>query len=381
MTSIGGVYHGQNAIFPLTATGPQVPGGSIMSGIFSQGRLGGTDESTDGVAAMCVDDAGDSSAPGTTVQLTTCQNDAEQNWIIEPDGTIQVNGMCLDTQGAGTAPGTLVVLGTCNASGTQAWSQGTGGSLVNQASGLCLDDPAASTTNNTPLQIATCTGSIEQAWPLPAAPASPAPPPAGSVYPTEEQHNGDVPCLDNAGGAAIAGSKVMLQACIGSKPQQWTMAADGTFQNFGMCLDTAGGGTTQGTLTVLNTCNGGSHPDLDAGTQRQPGQPGLRAVPGRPRLQHGQRRPDADLLLQRRCQPALVAARAIAGPLDAGAAAVPASTGGWLRRCRNVARAVAPVSPRRGPLRRLGARPVRPAAPRGRPGRPAAPPGRACPRG
>ena len=50
----------------------------------------------------------------------------------------------------------------------------------------------------------------------------------------------------------------MLQACVGSKPQQWTMAADGTFQNFGLCLDTAGGGTTQGTLTVLNTCNGSS---------------------------------------------------------------------------------------------------------------------------
>jgi len=45
---------------------------------------------------------------------------------------------------------------------------------------------------------------------------------------------------------------------VGSKPEQWTMEADGTFQSFGMCLDTAGGSVTQGTLTVLNTCNGGT---------------------------------------------------------------------------------------------------------------------------
>jgi hypothetical protein len=250
--SIGGAYHSYTAIFPLTSTAPQVPGGPILSGMFSQGRLGGTDESPAGVAAMCVDDAGDGSAPGTAVQLTTCQNDAEQNWVIQPGGTIQINGMCLDTQGGGTAPGTPAVLGTCNGSGTQSWSQGAGGSLVNQGSGLCLDDPGASTNNNTPLQIAACDGSIEQAWPLPAAPAPPAPPAVGSVYPSEEQHNGDVPCLD-----AAAGGKVVLQACVGSKAEQWTMAAGGTFQNSGMCLDTAGGATTPGTLTVLATCSGG----------------------------------------------------------------------------------------------------------------------------
>ena len=222
--------------------------------MFSQGRLGGTDESPAGVAAMCVDDAGDGSAPGTAVQLTTCQNDAEQNWVVEPDGTIQINGLCLDTQGGGTAPGTLVVLGTCNGSGTQSWSQGAGSSLVNQASGLCLDDPGASTNNNTQLQIAACDASIEQAWPLPAAPAPPrrrrrlGVPDRGAA-----QRRRPVPghCRGAAGG-----SKVVLQACVGSKPQQWTMAADGTFQNSGLCLDTAGGGTVPGTLTVLSTCNG-----------------------------------------------------------------------------------------------------------------------------
>src|SRR5215471_19364715 len=190
VNSIGGVYHAQNAIFPLTPTAPQVPGGPIMSGIFSQGRLGGLDETTNGVAAMCVDDAGDGSAAGTTVQLTTCQNDAEQNWVIEPDGTIQINGLCLDTSGGAITPGTPVVLGTCTGTGTQVWSQGTRSSLVNQASGLCLTDPGESTTNNTPLQIAACDGSIQEAWPLPSAQAPPAPPPTGGVYLSKEQANG-----------------------------------------------------------------------------------------------------------------------------------------------------------------------------------------------
>lgn len=247
--SIGGVYHGQNALFPLTGTALQVPGGPIMSGMFSQGRLGGMDESTAGVAAMCVDDAGDSSAPGATVQLTTCQNDAEQNWVIEPGGTIQINGLCLDTQGGGTAAGTPVVLRTCDGGGTQSWSQGAGSSLVNQGSGLCLDDPGASTSDNTPLQIKPCNGSIEQAWPLPAAPAPPAPPAVGSVYPSEEQHNTDVPCLD-----AASGGKVVMQSCVGSKGEQWTMEANGTFENAGLCLDS--GGTVQGALTVVSTCDG-----------------------------------------------------------------------------------------------------------------------------
>src|SRR5262249_28525924 len=174
----------------------------------------------------------------------------------EPDGTIRINGMCLDTSGGATTPGTLVVLGTCNGTGTQVWTQGAASSLVNQAAGLCLNDPGESTTNNTPLQIAACDASIQQAWPLPSAQAPPPPPPTGAVYPSLEQHNGSVPCLDNAGGAAIAGSKIVLQTCVGSKPELWTAQANGTLQSFGMCLDTAGGGTQQGTLTVLNTCNG-----------------------------------------------------------------------------------------------------------------------------
>jgi hypothetical protein len=190
------------------------------------------------------------------VQLTTCSDDAEQNWTVAAGGAVQINGVCLDTAGGGTSPGTAVVVNTCTSGGTQVWTQGTGNTLVNQASGLCLDDPGTSTTNNTQLDVQTCDGGIEQVWPLPAAPASPTTPPAGQVYPSEEQHNGDVPCLDNTASAATAGAKVVLERCTGTKAQQWTAEPDGTLQSYGMCLDTQSGGTFQGALTVLNTCNG-----------------------------------------------------------------------------------------------------------------------------
>jgi hypothetical protein len=208
VSSIGGVYHGYNAIFPLTSTASPVPGGPIMSGIFSQGRPGGLDETTNGVAAMCVDDAGDSSVPGATVQLTTCQNNTEQNWAVEPGGTIRVKGLCLDTQGGaaiagskvvlvacvgskpqrwtmaadgtfqnfgmcldtangGTSPGTLTVLNTCNGGNTQVWTPGPDGSLVNKASGLCLDDPNFNTANGVQMQIYSCNGGNNQRWWLP----------------------------------------------------------------------------------------------------------------------------------------------------------------------------------------------------------------------
>jgi Ricin-type beta-trefoil lectin domain/Domain of unknown function (DUF5122) beta-propeller len=253
--SIGGTYHAENALFPLTSPAASAPGGAILSGMFSQGRIGGSSGSTAGVAAMCVDDAGDNSAPGTPVQLRTCSNDTEQNWTIEPDGTIQINGMCLDTANGGTSPGTAAVISPCTSGSTQTWTPGAGNSLVNQGAGLCLDDPGASTSNGVQLQISSCDGSAGQSWPLPASPAPPPPPPTGSVYPSE-LYKSEVPCMQNGSNAAVIGAKVQLSTCVGAPAEQWTMESDGTFRNDNLCLDTSGGGTNQGTPAILNTCDG-----------------------------------------------------------------------------------------------------------------------------
>jgi Ricin-type beta-trefoil lectin domain/Domain of unknown function (DUF5122) beta-propeller len=250
--TIGGSYHSDLAMFPLASAATPTPGGPILSGIFSQGRLNGADEQNSGVAAMCVDDATDSSAAGNPVQLSTCENTGEQNWTVEPDRTIQINGLCLDTAGGGTAAGTLIVVNPCNGADTQRWTQGPGNALVNQASGLCLADPNESVTNGTQLQILSCDGGIEQRWPLPAAPAPPPPPATGSLSSVLQESNGGVPCMSDVSNAAE------LLTCEGFDSQNWTMELDGTIRENGRCLDTAGGGTTAGTLTVLDPCTGAS---------------------------------------------------------------------------------------------------------------------------
>src|ERR1700690_3633796 len=177
---IGGSSHGNLAMFPLASAGTPAPGGPIRSGMFSQGRLNGADEQDSGVAAMCMDDAGDSSAAGSPVQFSTCDNAAEQNWTVQPDGTIRVNGLCLDTAGGQAAAGGLIVVNPCDGASTQVWTPAPGDALVNQASELCLADPGESVTDGTQLQILPCDGGMEQSWPLPAAPA---PPPAPATGP------------------------------------------------------------------------------------------------------------------------------------------------------------------------------------------------------
>ena len=62
--------------------------------------------------------------------------------------------------------------------------------------------------------------------------------------------------------------------------------------------------TANGTLVELWDCNGGGNQQWQA-AQRHAGQPRLRQVPRRPRLQHRQRHPAGHLDLQRRRQPAV----------------------------------------------------------------------------
>jgi hypothetical protein len=250
VNTIGGAYHSNLAMFPLASAATPTAGGPIPSGIFSQGRLNGANEQNSGVAAMCVDDANDSSAAGNPVQFSTCENTDEQNWTVEPGGTIQINGRCLDTAGGGTAPGTLAVVNPCGGGGTQIWTQGPADTLRNQASDLCLADPNASVTNGTQLQVLPCDGSAGQSWPLPAAPAPPPPPATGSLSSVLNESNTDVPCVTDVNNAAE------LLTCDGFASQAWTTEPDGTIRDNGLCLDTAGGGTAAGTLIVVDSCDG-----------------------------------------------------------------------------------------------------------------------------
>lgn len=254
---IDGAYHSENALFPLAATTSASSGGPIPSGMFNEEDGGNTG------TPMCLDDAGDSSASGTAAVLAICNNDGGQNWTVQPGGTIGVNGLCLDTVGGGTASGTLTAMNTCTGAATQKWTQGAGHTLVNQGAStadstqMCLDDPGSSITDNEQLDVTPCDGGANQVWPLPAAQGPPAPPATGSIWPSEQQSDSQVPCLDDASNAVAAGNKVQLWTCRGDAEQQWTMKAGGTIQIDGnYCLDSSNPAQTGSVAVVLNPCNG-----------------------------------------------------------------------------------------------------------------------------
>jgi Ricin-type beta-trefoil lectin domain len=251
---IGGAYHSENALFPLAATTSASAGGPVPSGMFNE--EGGSNTGT----PMCLDDPGDSSATGTAAEISTCLNDAEQNWTVPSPGAagkVKINGLCLDSTGGGA--GTPVELNTCSGSANQQWQQEAGNTLVNPASGLCLDDPGDSTSNGTQLDVATCAaGDTGQVWPLPAAQAPPAPPATGPVWMTsEEQSDTQIPCLDDASNSTATGNKVQIWTCRGDTEQNWTAQANGTITIDGnYCLDTSGGAAAAGTPVVLDPCSG-----------------------------------------------------------------------------------------------------------------------------
>jgi len=254
VNNIAGVYHGENAIFPIASATSSNPGGPIPSGMFNE-----EDGSNTGTPT-CLDDAGNSSTTGAAVDSTTCSNDAEQNWNIVGGNTIQINGLCLDTAGSATTNGTPAALNTCTGAPTQQWTQGTAGNtLINEgATNECLTVPGGNPKSGTALQIETCSTSLStsQVWPLPVAQGPPAPPATGEIYPEDVPGGGQVPCLDNARNSLMAGNPVQIQQCIGDNEQKWTVEAGGAIQMGAThCLDTSS--SSPGTVSaVLNTCNG-----------------------------------------------------------------------------------------------------------------------------
>ena len=118
-------------------------------------------------ATKCADGKGGSAKNDTPVVMWDCNGSAEQDWAIEPDGTIQAaNGKCLDIYREQKTNNAPVELWTCTGRANQQWKP-VNGTLVNPASGKCLDDPRFNTANGTQLGIYTCNGGANQQWKLP----------------------------------------------------------------------------------------------------------------------------------------------------------------------------------------------------------------------
>ena len=139
----------------LTSAGyaqTSAPSGPIVAGVNS---------------AKCVDDSAGSTANGNKIQMWDCQSgNPNQQWTVEPDGTLRVFGKCMDITGANFSNGTGIELWDCNGGTNQQW-HASNGTLVNPASGKCLDDPGSNTANGTQLILWTCNGGANQQWHLP----------------------------------------------------------------------------------------------------------------------------------------------------------------------------------------------------------------------
>ena len=118
-----------------------------------------------GYAAKCADDAGNSSALRTKIQLWSCLGNASQQWTYS-GGELKHGTMCMNDKGGGGS-GTPVVLWDCTGAGNEIWSHTSGGEYVLKSNGLCLDDPAYSTRNGTQLIVYRCNGDANQRWSLP----------------------------------------------------------------------------------------------------------------------------------------------------------------------------------------------------------------------
>jgi pectinesterase len=72
--------------------------------------------------------------------------------------------MCLDVYQKQTAPGTAVDVWSCNGGTNQQWRINADGSITGVQSGLCLDASAKGTVNGTAIELWTCNGGSNQKW-------------------------------------------------------------------------------------------------------------------------------------------------------------------------------------------------------------------------
>ncbi|WP_437734478.1 PQQ-dependent sugar dehydrogenase [Sorangium sp. So ce1335] len=120
-------------------------------------------------SGRCLDVRGQNTAPGTAVQIYTCNGGANQTFTLTAAGALQVYGgtRCVEPSGGGTSNGTRVVLANCSGQAHQRWSRGNSGALVHERSGRCLDVEGRRTANSTPVQLYDCHGGTNQQWTSP----------------------------------------------------------------------------------------------------------------------------------------------------------------------------------------------------------------------
>jgi hypothetical protein len=123
--------------------------------------------------------------------------------------------------------------------------------LVSVQSGLCLDVAGAATTAASRVQQSTCNGLAQQEWLFTKG--------ADSTFTLKAQNSGL--CLAVAGDSAMPGALVEQDPCDGRPGEAWTLRNVGVESYVlargatGSCLDVSGGSTTAGADIDQWTCN------------------------------------------------------------------------------------------------------------------------------
>lgn len=224
--------------------------GSPATALAFSGSGGATGAVYNGLGNFCLDDPGGSTTNGTQVQIFTCNTNSDQDWTVEPNGTIQFSsGHCLDVLNAGTTAGTAVVLAaTCATSNAGViWLPHANNTLYNPNSGMCLYVPAGSTSGTT-LQIHGCAASRTEFFALPFSD-----PTATGLVVSDLSSS---VCLYLSGGAT-GGNPIQVIGCnSASRADTFTVGTDGSLQVAGGCILPSGSGTSNGTAIVYGGCNG-----------------------------------------------------------------------------------------------------------------------------
>ncbi|WP_307706191.1 polymorphic toxin-type HINT domain-containing protein [Streptomyces sp. V1I6] len=126
-----------------------------------------------GADGKCLDLSSASTAPGTALQLFSCNGSRAQKLRIEASsvtdsskGALKILGKCAEPKGGGTADGTAVVIADCTGADAQHWSAvATGNKLKHVTTGKCLAVPGTTPANGTDLVLSTCdTNGAVQSW-------------------------------------------------------------------------------------------------------------------------------------------------------------------------------------------------------------------------
>ncbi|MET0237723.1 MAG: PHB depolymerase family esterase [Kibdelosporangium sp.] len=159
----------------ISGTGHTLPQAGMIAYAISFLGLDGGGSSSGGQlqavgAVKCLDVPGQSTTPGTKVQIWDCHGGANQIWTATSAGELSVyssaSPRCLDAEGGATTAGTAVIIWSCHGGTNQKWRLNANGSVTATQSGLCLEVTGSSTANGAAVRLWTCNGQANQQWAL-----------------------------------------------------------------------------------------------------------------------------------------------------------------------------------------------------------------------